>query len=493
MGGAGLGEGGLMEHLAEILDSMSDAVIVLDREGTVLYVNRLVERLSGRPRQELVGRPTWEVFAEAFTPELFWQYARTAQERAPAVLEAYYPPLNVWFQVRVSPWSGGLVLLCTDITARKQIERERSEALAREEQARARAEEARRRMVTILESMTDAFFALDAEARFTYVNRKAAEIWRMDRAQLIGRSVWEVFPQFAGSEMRRAYEDILRNRQPFAIEFYYPPTDAWVNLRAYPTEDGIAGYFMDITERKRAEQERERLLAHLQETNRAREDILRAVSHDLRNPLAGILGQAQLLERRLAKPGLEREQHSAQVIATSAQRMDTMIQDLVDIARSEAGQLRLRRQPVDLRAFMAGLKERLAATMETTRIDLQVPEGLPWVLADPDRLERILTNLWSNALKYSAPGTPVTVQARHEDGWVITSVTDRGPGIAPEDLARLFERYARVGAGRERREGVGLGLYITRMLVEAHGGRIWAESQVGVGSTFSFSLPVAEG
>ena len=105
---------------------------------------------------------------------------------------------------------------------------------------------------------------------------------------------------------------------------------------------------------------------------------------------------------------------------------------------------------------------------------------------------RILVNLLSNALKYSAPGTEVTVTLRREGGEVITSVTDRGPGIASEELPRLFARYYRTETGRERGGGIGLGLYITRMLVEAHGGHIWAESTVGVGSTFSFSLPLAD-
>jgi signal transduction histidine kinase len=222
-----------------------------------------------------------------------------------------------------------------------------------------------------------------------------------------------------------------------------------------------------------------------------REDLLRAVSHDLRNPLTAVLGPAQLLERRLAKAGLERERESAQTIIAAAQRMDTMIQDLVDAARSEAGQIRLDRQPVDVRAFALDLSQRLAATMETARIEVQVPEGLPPAWADPARLERILTNLWSNALKYSPPGTLVTVSAVQRDGEVVTSVADHGAGIPPEDLPRLFERYFRAGKAREGREGLGLGLYITRRLVEAHGGRIWVESEVGVGSVFSFSLPVA--
>ncbi|MDI7275668.1 MAG: PAS domain S-box protein, partial [Anaerolineae bacterium] len=227
------------------------------------------------------------------------------------------------------------------------------------------------------------------------------------------------------------------------------------------------------------------------ELQEQREDLLRAVSHDLRNPLTAVLGPAQLLERRLDRPGLERERQSAETIVAAARRMDTMIQDLVDAARSETGRIELHRQPVNVRTFALDLKQRLAPTLETSRIDIETPRELPPVSADPGRLERIFTNLWSNALKYSAPGTRVTVDGRQEDGWVVTTVSDRGPGIPPEDLPRLFQRYFRTVAGRERREGVGLGLYITRRLVEAHGGRIWVESELGVGSTFSFSLPVA--
>jgi signal transduction histidine kinase len=113
------------------------------------------------------------------------------------------------------------------------------------------------------------------------------------------------------------------------------------------------------------------------------------------------------------------------------------------------------------------------------------------VLADPDRLERILMNLLTNALKYSAPGTPVTVALARRDGQVVTAVSDQGPGIPPDELPHLFERYYRARETRERKEGLGLGLYITKGLVEAHGGRLWVESQVGKGSTFSFSLPAA--
>ncbi len=227
------------------------------------------------------------------------------------------------------------------------------------------------------------------------------------------------------------------------------------------------------------------------ELEEQREDILRAVSHDLRSPLAAIQGQAELLLRRIDPSGpCGRERERVQSILSSSQRMNGMIRDLVDAARSETGQLRLDRRPVDLRAFLAEIRMHQAPA-DAGRIDVRVPEVLPLVWADPERLERILANLLTNAVKYSQPGTPVTVSAERRGDEVVTSVADRGPGIPAEELPRLFQRYYRARREREAGAGLGLGLYITRRLVEAHGGHIWAESELGRGSTFSFSLPVA--
>ena len=169
-----------------------------------------------------------------------------------------------------------------------------------------------------------------------------------------------------------------------------------------------------------------------------------------------------------------------------------MIRDLVDLTEVEAGRpLKLNRVPVDLRSFMLGLRERLAGLLETERVRVEALERLPQVLADTDRLERILINLLSNALRCSAPGTEVTVTLSRHNNEVITSVTDRGIGIPPMELPLLFQPYRRTMVVRRPQERLGLGLYITKGLVEAHGGRIWAQSEVGKGSTFSFALPAA--
>jgi signal transduction histidine kinase len=224
-------------------------------------------------------------------------------------------------------------------------------------------------------------------------------------------------------------------------------------------------------------------IRRLRESTEQREDLLRAVSHDLRNPLQIVMLQAQRILRHAQDPA----RRGSEAIITAARRMDRMLRDLADSARAEGGHLELSSEPVDLRPFLAEMLETSDGVIDAGRVENAVPGGLPPVLADPDRLERILANLLGNALKYSRDR--VVVQAASVAEGVCISVADRGPGIAPVDLARIFERYYR--GQRHEGEGLGLGLFIVRKLVEAHGGRIWAESRQGEGSTFTFTLPAA--
>lgn len=224
-------------------------------------------------------------------------------------------------------------------------------------------------------------------------------------------------------------------------------------------------------------------IAQLRERTEERDDLLRAVSHDLRTPLQVVLLRAA----RLARTAPEEHGRAARSIVGAGRRMERMLRDLVDSARAESGQLVLARRPVALDAFVAGLLGDADGALEVARVTNAVPPALPPADADPDRLDRILVNLVANALKYSAG--PVTVTAAPHDGELTVSVRDEGPGIAPEDQARIFDRYVRARATRQ--DGLGLGLFIVRRLVEAHGGRIWIESAPGRGSTFSFTLPIA--
>jgi len=366
--------------------------------------------------------------------------------------------------------------------------RQRIEELAKEAEGRAATLDA------TLNSVADALIVIANSGEVLRINAAAANLLGLSAAGLpqTSQELWSLMRVEMADHQPVPFElapsqRALRGQTVRGLVLALHPPDGrtvWTVSSAAPirARDGsITGAvvtFTDITAQRELQEQRE--------------DILRAVSHDLRNPLAGVMGHAQLLLRMLERAGLTgREAESARAIIAGCQRMNTMIQDLVDSARSEAGQLRLERTRVDLPRFVAEVIERQSTVLDTSRIRVE-PAAVPPVLADPTRLERILVNLLSNALKYSTPGTEVTVHFQQRDREVITSVSDRGRGIAPEELPKLFQRYYRPVAGRGRPEGMGLGLYITKMLVEAHGGRIWAESKLGEGSTFSFSLPVAE-
>ena len=259
----------------------------------------------------------------------------------------------------------------------------------------------------------------------------------------------------------------------------------WVSASGAPirTADGnLLGAVVILTD-----------ITPLRQLQEQRAKYILGISHGLRTPLTVVQGQAELLMEALERVKLNsRMRRSAESVIASARRMSVMLRDLVDLTEVEAGRpLKLNRVPVDLRSFVLDLRERLVGLLETQRVRVEAPEGVPQVLADPDRLERILINLLSNALRYSAPGTEVTVTQSRHAGEVITSVTDRGMGIPAEEIPMLFEPYQRAIVARKPQERLGLGLYITKGLVEAHGGRIWVDSELGKGSTFSFTLPVA--
>ncbi len=233
----------------------------------------------------------------------------------------------------------------------------------------------------------------------------------------------------------------------------------------------------DITERKKLEEDRE--------------VYLHTISHDLRTPLAIIQGHAQLLHAILEERALDGElRDSLSAILRGVQGMNVLIQDLADLARLEAGQLTLHLRLLELPQYVDDLLVRAATILDVGRVQMDMPDDVPPVRADFFRLDRIIMNLLSNALKYSEPGTPVRIIVEPLETMVRIAVRDRGRGIAAEDIPHLFGRFYRA-PGAQREEGIGLGLYITRRLVEAHGGQISVESAPGVGSTFAFTLPLA--
>jgi signal transduction histidine kinase len=261
----------------------------------------------------------------------------------------------------------------------------------------------------------------------------------------------------------------------------------------------VAVAMLSVQARRQARQLRyraqeERALRGVAETAvRTRDEVLAIVSHDLRNPLNTISLAVGALESTDMSP--EEETRTIQVVRRAVDRMNRLIADLLDVARLEAGQkLTIQAEPVDIGAVVTETcdGQTAEAGRKLVHLEGQVEDGLPAVHGDKHRLIQVLANLVGNALKFTGEGGHVTVGARRDGaGQVVVSVTDSGAGIAPEHLAQVFNPYWQ--ARQTARLGAGLGLAIAKGIVEAHGGRIWATSTPGRGSTFAFSLPPLTG
>jgi signal transduction histidine kinase len=238
--------------------------------------------------------------------------------------------------------------------------------------------------------------------------------------------------------------------------------------------------------------ERFNQMADALEQQRARQlAFLGGVAHDLRNPLAALKTATALWAP--GHPALAPEKTAATmgVVRRQLDRLDRMVGDLLDAARIEAGRFELRLEDHDLAELSKTSFELFRSASPNHTLELAAPEGQLVARCDAYRIEQVLNNLLSNAIKYSPKGGTVKLTLERRDTWAALTVSDQGIGIAPEDLRLLFQPFSRTGASRESIPGVGLGLYIVRMIVVAHGGRIEVDSKPGVGSAFTVLLPLA--
>lgn len=240
--------------------------------------------------------------------------------------------------------------------------------------------------------------------------------------------------------------------------------------------------------------EKSRLYQQLMELNDFKNRFLGMAAHDLRNPLGVAQGYAKLMAGGVLGGITEKQRTALATIDDSCKTMLELINDLLDINAIESGQLTLNITQVDLKPYLTASYEAnaLLAQGKNITLELEMPQELPQLWIDPERMNQVLGNLIGNAIKYSFPGTTTTLRVELVDGEVHFLVTDRGQGIPPEDLPKLFQDF---GKAKVRPTGgeksTGLGLAICRRIVEAHKGRIWCESEVGKGSTFFVAIPVS--
>ena len=227
-----------------------------------------------------------------------------------------------------------------------------------------------------------------------------------------------------------------------------------------------------------------------------KDHFLGMAAHDLRNPLSAIKNFSEFLSEELSPLLTPRQADFFQIISTSSKFMIGLINDLLDISAIESGHLSLERQPVDITDPITRIVElnKILAAPKNMPITISCPDELPQVFADINRIEQVINNLLSNAMKYAQPGTDIAVHLHQENNELIISVADHGPGIPEKDQHRLFTAFGKTSVKPVSKEerSTGLGLLIVKKIVEAHEGRIWFISEPGKGTEFFFSLPVVE-
>lgn len=338
--------------------------------------------------------------------------------------------------------------------------------------------------------MNEGLVVLDSHENVVLFNRAAGNLLDLSYMDYVGTKVEllekalaekvENFLQFH-SQWRDALSRLGKARE---LDFEFRSTPLTRNIRAtlFPVGDetgriGTGVLLRDVT--------------HEREVNRIKTDFISMASHELRTPLTAVLGFAELLLSRAS--GLSEEQRKwLDTICKESKRLSDIVEDLLNVSHIEAGRLSLNAEPVTVALLAETIMDQLRPGNPAHTLTVDIPQGIPDILADKAKLHQVMFNLLENAVKYSPNGGPIIVRATkspHDNG-VMVAVSDRGIGIQETDVPKLFTRFFRGNSPVVRKvRGTGLGLFIAKSLVELMGGRIWAESKVNEGSTFSFSLP----
>ncbi|HZB96857.1 MAG TPA: ATP-binding protein [Herpetosiphonaceae bacterium] len=349
----------------------------------------------------------------------------------------------------------------------------------------------RERLNAIIEQSADGVMIFDERWRITTFNRAMERLTGWPRDEAIGRPCAEVIGYHNPQGFNLCLVDCPLQRRPYAE---HPVAEGWVTTRdgrkrylqsRYSPSRGPRGEFLgaianvrDITARK---QEEEQQLT-----------FVSVISHELKTPVAIIKGYAGTLRRPDATWDQATIAEGLAIIEEEADRLNELIANLLDVSRLQAGSLTLTIAPFSLPSLVERVVQGIAATAgDKFEFQLRFPNNFPRVLADESRIQMVLSNLLTNAVKYSPEGGVVRIGGWVEDSEVLVYVSDQGIGIAPEDRERIFDRFYRADNSLSRAtQGAGLGLYLAKVIIEAHGGRIYAESQPGGGTRFVFTLPV---
>ncbi len=489
------------EFSRSLLENAPIPITVLNPDGSLRYVNPAFEELTGYRMQEIIGCtipfPWWpEAIAKQYMAE---DKARGFKDLTSDV-RRYRKKNGEYFWIIISvrnvKKNGQFKYFLTtwlDITQRVKSE----EALQQSEQ----------KLKKVFESVADGIVITDTSGQIIESNDNALNLLRYpSKTELMTHNLADLISDYDRSNALQNLLNISDGSVTNNLNCTYQRKDqttfaAEVSSRLARDSSGKALFvvvsFRDITERKAMEdrivelyhKEKEQR-QELQEEARVRGLFIDILAHELKNPLTPILISSNLLKKSLQETGNIKAKLVDNILI-SAEALSTRLEELLDLARFSRGQVDLNKQIMDLRTFLEEVAARFSPGLSRSRQQLLVdlPSDLSTVEIDPSRMEQVLINLLSNASKFSTAEGRIELKARTEGKRIIIEVRDEGIGISEEDQERIFKPYHRVKQDHEKIPGLGLGLAVSKHIVEAHGGKIRVYSRLGHGSTFSIELP----
>jgi PAS domain S-box-containing protein len=478
------------EEFKAFVESSPDVIARIDRHHRVVYLN------PGSGGSGIMGHSVWDL---GLAPEESRSFALAVDhvfntgEQVQRHVRYDLPEGERWYHSRMFPErapGGGVehvLVMARDVTDSKRANLE--------------LEEQKTLLERIVRYAPFGVAYLDRQSVYRWVNPAYAALFDRPLESFQGHTVWELFPERV--EPGPAFQHSLETGVPYTATAMPAKVKVGGELRqtywdvAYvPIPDeanrvvGLLVLAQEVTDRVETERLRAAQMRRLEQLDEFRRVLVSAVSHELRTPLTSVVGYAEFLEDEIAGE-LNREQRAfLDAIKGGVFRLRRIVDDLLDVDRLENGTFTLEQQPVDFRQELDDTLKELRPQIEAATIEVVVdaPEGPLVAPIDAARVGQVLVNLLSNAIKFTPARGRIGVKVARTGQELVVSITDSGPGIQPEDLPRLFQRFGQLDEGK-RKGGTGLGLFISKALVEAHGGSIGVDSTPGAGSTFWFTLP----